>query len=72
MVVDYGPVHLDLPGVIEVQELATYELGAIVSNNAIRNSEPVDNDLDEFDRPLGLEVDDGSNLDPLGELVDGD
>ena len=38
----------------------------------IGNSEPMDNVLDEFSRPLELEVDDGPDLDPLGELVDGD
>ena len=41
----------------------TCELGAIVSNNAIGNSEPIDNVLDEFRRALGLEVGDGSDLD---------
>jgi hypothetical protein len=64
--------HPNSPGVTEVQGLATYELGAIVSNNVIGNFEPVDNVLDEFSRPLGLEVDNGPDLDPLGELVDGD
>jgi hypothetical protein len=32
----------------------------------------VDNVLDKFGRLLGLEVDDGPDLNPLGELVDGD
>ena len=71
-VVDHGPIHPDSPSVIEVQELATYELGAIVNNNAIGNSKPVDNVLDEFGHPLELEVGDGLDLDPLGELIDGD
>ena len=62
-VADRGPIHPNLPGVIEVQELATYELGAIVINNAIGNSKPMDNVLDEFRRALGLEVGDGSDLD---------
>ena len=71
-VIDLSPIHSDSLGIVEVQELTTYELGAIVSNNAIRNSEPVDDVLDEFGHPLRLEVGDGPDFDPLGELVDGD
>ena len=32
----------------------------------------MDDILDEFGHPLELAVDDGSDLDPLSELVDGD
>jgi hypothetical protein len=46
----------------------TYELSAIVSNNAIGDSKPMDDVLDEFGRPVG----DGPDFDPLGEFVDGD
>ena len=38
----------------------------------IRDSEPVDDVLDEFGRPLRLEVGDGPDFDPLGEFVNGD
>ena len=51
-VIDRSPIHPNSLGVIEVQELATYELSAIVSNNVIGYFEPVDDVLDEFDRPL--------------------
>ena len=70
--IDQGPIHLDSLGVVEIQKLATYELSAIVCNNAIRNSKPMDNVLNELDRPFRLEVDDGLDLDPLSELVNGD
>ena len=70
--VDRSPIHPDPLGIVEVQELLTYELGAIVSYNAIGNFEPVDDVLDEFSCPLRLEVGDGPDFDPLGEFVDGD
>ena len=51
-VIDQTLIHPDLPGVAEVQELVTYELSAIVSNNVIGYFEPMDDVLDEFDHPL--------------------
>ena len=50
----------------------TYELSAIVSNNVTGDSEHVDDVLNEFGRLLRLEVGDGLDFDPLGELIDGD
>jgi hypothetical protein len=50
----------------------TYVLSAIVNNDAIRDPKPMDNVLNELGRPLKLEVEDGSDFDPLSELVDGD
>ena len=70
-VIGRSPIHPNSPGVVEVQEFVTYELGAIISNNATGNSKPVDNVLDEFNCLLQLEVDDGSDFKPLGELIDG-
>ena len=71
-VIDRSPIHLDYPGVTEVQELVTCELSAIVSNNVTGDSEHVDDVLNEFGRLLRLEVGDGLDFDPLGELVNGD
>ena len=71
-VIDQTLIHPDLPGVAEVQELVTYELSAIVSNNVIGDSEPMDDVMDEFGLLLRLEVGDGSDFDPLGEFVNGD
>ena len=51
-VIDRGPIHSDFPGVAEIQTLAACELSSIISNNAIGNSKPVDNVLDELSRPL--------------------
>jgi hypothetical protein len=49
-----GPVshqiHSDSPGVIEIQKLAAYELSAIISNNAIGNTKPMYDVLDELSR----------------------
>lgn len=46
------------------------ELGSIVCDNA--NSEPIDDVSDKFNGTLRLEDGDGLDLNPLGELVDGD
>ena len=46
--INRSPIHLDSLGVVEVQELVTCELSVIVSNNAIGDSEPMDDVLDEL------------------------
>ena len=51
-VIDRSLIHPDSPGIAEVQEFVTYELGAIISNNVIRDSEPMDNVLDELGHPF--------------------
>ena len=44
----------------------------IISDNMIWNPKPMVNVLDELNRLLRLEVDDGPDLNLLGEFVDGD
>jgi hypothetical protein len=71
-VVHRSPVHPDVPSITEIQELSIYELIAIIRNYMIWNLEPKDYVLDELCCTLRLEVDDGPDLDPPGELVNGD
>lgn len=65
------PVQPDVLGVIKVDELVSCKLGVIVNDNVIRDPGPLDDVLDKLHRALRLEVGDGSDLDPLGKLVDG-
>jgi hypothetical protein len=57
--------------IAEVQELSTSELSAIVSNDDVGDSKPVDDVGEEEDGLLGVDVRDGSSLDPFGEFIDG-
>lgn len=66
------PSPPDALDITEIEEFATCELSAIVSDYTIWNPKPMDDVLDELRRALRLEVDDGSDLDPLGEFVSGD
>jgi hypothetical protein len=56
----------------EAKELFSCELGAIVCDNRVRNPEAIDDVREECYRLLGFDVGEGSDLDPLGEFVDGD
>jgi hypothetical protein len=56
----------------EVLKLARGEIRAVVRDDAVRHSVPVDDGLKELDRHSDLLVGDGDCFDPLGELVDGD
>jgi len=62
---------MDVMSVIEVQELFAYELHAIIGDDDVGHSKPMDYVSEEKDGLLGADVGDGSSLDSLGELVDG-
>jgi hypothetical protein len=70
-VVHHLPVHLDVLRVTKVKKLSSSKLGTIISDNVVRNPEPTDDILDELCCYLKLEVGDGSDLNPLGEFVNG-
>ena len=67
-----GPVHPDVVILAEVQELSAGELGAIVGDDGVRDPEAMDDIGEECHRLFGPDAVQGSNLDPLGEFVDGD
>ena len=56
--------------VAERQEFLAHELSAVVSDDQVRNPESKDYVGEEQHCLLGFDLADGSNLDPLGELVD--
>ena len=64
------PVDSDVVSITKVQELLPGEVSSVVSNDAVRNAEPVDDVEEEFDRLFLVDVGDGLGLYPLGELVD--
>ena len=67
---DRGPVDPDVVSITNVQELLPGEVSPMVSDDAVRNTEPVDVVEEEFDRFFRADVGDGLGLYPLGELVD--
>ena len=67
---DRGSVDLDVVSITEVQELLPGEVSPMVSDDAVRNAEPVDDVEEEFDRLFRVDVGDGFSLYPLGELID--
>jgi hypothetical protein len=67
-----GPIHTDVVVVAEVQELFSGELRAIVGDDGVWDPESMDDVGEERHRLLGPNVGQGSDLDPLGEFVDGD
>jgi hypothetical protein len=56
--------------VAEVEKFLPRELGAVVDDDRVGNAEAIDDVGEERDRLLGVDIDDGSGLDPLRELVD--
>jgi len=54
--------------IAEVQELFAGELGAVVSDDHVRDSESVYDVGEEKDGLLEADVGDGSSLDPFGEF----
>jgi hypothetical protein len=56
--------------VTEAEEFLPHELGAIVGDDRVEYAEVVDDVGEEGYRLLRTDVDDGSGLDPLRELVD--
>jgi hypothetical protein len=67
-----GPVHPDAVILAEVQELSASELGAVVGDDGVREPKAMDDVGEECHRLFGPDVVQGSDLDPLGEFVDGD
>jgi hypothetical protein len=56
--------------VVEVEEFLPLELGAVVGDDCVGYNEAINDVGEERDRLLGADVDDGSSLDPLRELID--
>jgi hypothetical protein len=56
----------------ETQEILYCELCVVVCDNGVWDPEVMDDIIEERCRLLGLDVGEGSDLDPLGKLVDGD
>jgi hypothetical protein len=48
------------------------ELGPVVGDDPVRDPEPTDYRLDEFDRKLLVDFDHRGRFRPLGEFVDGE
>jgi hypothetical protein len=55
--------------VAEVEEFLPRELGAVVGDDRVGYAEAIDDVSEERDHFLGADIDDGSSLDPLRELV---
>ena len=66
---DRGLVDPDAVSITEVQELLSGEVSSMVSDDAVRNAEPVDDVEEEFYRLFRADVGDGLGLYPLGEFV---
>ena len=67
---DRGPVDPDAVYITKVQKLLPGEVSPMVSDDVVRNTKPVDDVEEEFDRLFRADVGDGLGLYPLGELVD--
>jgi hypothetical protein len=67
-----GPVHTDVVVVAEVLELFSGELRAIIGDDGVWDPESMDDVGEECHRLLGPDAGQGSDLDPLGEIFDGD
>jgi hypothetical protein len=66
------PIHMDVMVVIEAQELLPCELCVIVHDDGVGDPEAMDDVCEECHCLLVFDAGEGSNLDPLGEFVDGD
>jgi hypothetical protein len=56
----------------ELLKFARGEVGAVVSDDAVRYNVSVDDGFKEFDRRSRFLIGDWDSFDPLGELVHGD
>ena len=63
------PIHTYVEVIVEPQEPLAHELGAVIRDDRIWDSEPLDYVGEELHGLLGLDLDDRSRLDPFGELV---
>ena len=61
---------MDVVVIVEHQELVAGELCPIVSDDGVRNPEPMDDVHEEQHRLLGFDLIDRASLDPFGELID--
>jgi hypothetical protein len=66
------PVHVDMVLAAETQELLSCELCVVVRDDGVRDSKAMDDVYEESHHLLSLDVGEGSDLDPLGEFVNGD
>jgi hypothetical protein len=64
------PVHTNVVVVTEVEEFLPHELGVVVGDDRVGYAKAVNDVGEEGYHLLRADVDDGSSLDPLGELVD--
>ena len=62
---DRGPVDPDAVSITEVQELLPDEVSPVVSDDTVRNAEPVVDVEEKFDRLFRADVGDGLGLYPL-------
>jgi len=62
---------MDVMPVTVVQEIFAGELSAVVGDDNVGDPKPVDDVGEEKDGLLGVDVHDGSSLEPFGEFVDG-
>jgi hypothetical protein len=63
---------MDVVVAIETQELLSCELCDMVHDNGVWDPKAMDDIREERHCLLGLDVGEGSDLDPLGKFVDGD
>ena len=66
------PIHTYVVCVAELQELSPGELYAVIGDYGVRYSKSVDDIREKQHCLFGLDSCDGSDLNPLGELVDCD
>jgi hypothetical protein len=66
------PVHADVVVAAEVQELIYYKLGVVICDNGVGDPEAMDDVSKEHHCLLGPDVGEGPDLDPFGELANGD
>jgi hypothetical protein len=57
--------------ITKTQELHSCELCVVVCDHGVWDPEAMDNIREERHRLLGLDVGEGSNLDPFGKFIDG-
>jgi hypothetical protein len=67
----HRPIYTDVMVAAEAEELFPCELGVIVGDDLIGDSEAMNDVHEECDRLLGFNIGEGLDLDPLGEFVDG-
>jgi hypothetical protein len=66
---DCCPCHADVVVVTKLQEFLAGKLGAVVGNDGVRHSKPVDDVHEEGHDLLCHKIRDWACLDPLGEFV---